>query len=48
MEEKVQERLEFGMALGQTAGGLDAYTYLVHGKCSLDFKRGILFCWAFT
>lgn len=40
MEEKVHERLEFGMALAATAGGLDAYTYLVHGEVFAGLQTG--------
>lgn len=40
MEEKIHERLEFGMALAATAGGLDAYTYLVHGEVFAGLQTG--------
>lgn len=40
MEEKAHERLEFGMALAATAGGLDAYTYLVHGEVFAGLQTG--------
>lgn len=40
MEENVHERLEFGMALAATAGGLDAYTYLVHGEVFAGLQTG--------
>ncbi|MGO3791220.1 MAG: YoaK family protein [Enterococcus gilvus] len=40
MEEKMHERLAFGMALAATAGGLDAYTYLVHGEVFAGLQTG--------
>ncbi|MGM0337349.1 YoaK family protein [Enterococcus sp. AZ007] len=40
MEENVHERLVFGMALAATAGGLDAYTYLVHGEVFAGLQTG--------
>ena len=40
MSEKIHERLEFGMVLAATAGGLDAYTYLVHGEVFAGLQTG--------
>ncbi|MCS4532768.1 YoaK family protein [Neisseria montereyensis] len=40
MDVKTHERLEFGMVLAAAAGGLDAYTYLVHGEVFAGLQTG--------
>ncbi|QGM80921.1 YoaK family protein [Otariodibacter oris] len=39
-QHEVHERLEFGLALAATAGGLDAYTFLTHGEVFAGLQTG--------